>query len=375
MGETGFLKELLAEAQLFRGLSEAELLQIAELSTRVEYPAGSRVFSEGETAENLWLVEKGRVALRMEISLGRTAALKHATVEVLSRGETLGWSALIEPYIFNASAFCLEPCQLVRINGRGLHQLMSSNHHIGHMILKHVCEMVSGRLRDVRRILACSTGVVAHDLMTPLNAVEGYLMVILQGFAGEVTEKQRLMLERCIVRLNEVVALVRNILDASRIQAQELEESFTQVYLPDVLAKAVREAQAALEKKSLELQTEVGANLPLISGAPSQLKQVFLKLLDNSITFTPPGGKITVSLKEGKDCIVAEVTDTGMGIPKNELSRVFDEYYRGRNVSSPGAGLGLSIAKRIVEVHKGRIWAEVPTNSGSGCRIVFTLPK
>ncbi len=374
MGERSLI-EFLAEAQLFQGLGKAELLQVAKLSSRVEYPAGSRVFSEGEKAENLWLIERGRVALRMEISLGRTAALKHATVDVLSRGETLGWSALIEPYVFTASAFCLEPCQLVHISGGELRKLMNSNPRIGYALLKHVSEMVSGRLGDVRRILACSTGVVAHDLMTPLNAVEGYLMVILQGFAGEVSDKQRLMLKRCIVRLNEVVALVRNILDASRIHTQELEESFTQVHLPDVLAEAIKEAQAALERKSLELRTEVGANLSLIRGAPGQLKQVFLKLLDNSITFTPSGGQITVRLREGDDCVIAEVTDTGMGIPENELSRVFDEYYRGRNVTSPGAGLGLSIAKRIVEVHKGKIWAETPANSGSGCKIVFTLPK
>ncbi len=378
MGKTGSLKELLAESELFQDLDEGGLLQVAKLSAEEEYAAGSRIFAEGERAESLWVVGKGRVALKMEVSLGRTAALKQATIDVLGKGESFGWSALVEPYVFTASAFCLESCRLIHVDAARLRQLMNSDPRIGHVIMRHISKVVSARLGEVRRILACSTGVVAHDLMTPLTAVEGYLMVMLQGFAGEVSDKQKLMLERCIVRINEVVALVRNLLDASRIQSEGEEEEFTQIYLPDVLAEAVKEAQASAEEKSIKLRTEVLGNLPLISGAPGQLKQVFLKLLDNSLAFTPPGGKITISLREGEDGVVAEVADTGVGIPQGELAKVFEEYYRGRDVTFPGVGLGLSIAKKIVEAHKGKIWAESPASLGEptrGCKVVFTLPK
>ncbi len=374
----GSIEEFLARSQLFKGLNRIELAKIAELCQEKEYPSGAAIFSEGEEAKNLWLVKQGRVALQMEINLGRTAALKHATIDALGEGEGFGWSALVPPHIFTASAFCLEPCKLIQIDGPGLCRLMNRNHRIGHIITNHISELISLRLREVRQTLAYSIGIVGHDLMSPLNAIESYLMVMLDGFAGETTEKQKLMLQRCIARTNEVVALIRNLLDTSRFETEELEQSFTKVYLPEVVAEAIKEVQASAKEKSIKIKINFEPELPEISGAPAQLKRVFSNLLNNSIKFTPDGGRIIVSLKKENEHILAEVSDTGIGIPQEEIPRVFDVYYRGKNVTSPGAGLGLSIAKKIVEMHKGKIWIESPPKNGKisqGCKVAFTLPR
>jgi signal transduction histidine kinase len=106
------------------------------------------------------------------------------------------------------------------------------------------------------------------------------------------------------------------------------------------------------------------------------LQQAITNLLGNAVKFTPQGGKVTIRIKDAGDEVAVEVLDTGMGIPEDELPRIFDDFYRGKNVQEGGIGLGLSITKRIVEDHGGRIWSESPCpESDKGARFTFTLPK
>jgi len=120
----------------------------------------------------------------------------------------------------------------------------------------------------------------------------------------------------------------------------------------------------------------VPKELPLIIGAPSRLQQVFNNLLGNAVKFTPDGGTITLKVSEEDDLILVTVMDTGTGISPEELPRVFGDFYRGIRVDETGAGLGLSISKKIVEAHGGKIWAESPcSESGVGSKFTFTLPK
>jgi signal transduction histidine kinase len=103
---------------------------------------------------------------------------------------------------------------------------------------------------------------------------------------------------------------------------------------------------------------------------------VLNNLLSNAIKFTPSEGLITISVEDKRDCFQVEVMDTGVGIPPDDLPYVFDEFFRGRNAERTGAGLGLSIAKKIVEAHGGKIWAESPcTDDGKGSKFTFILPK
>jgi signal transduction histidine kinase len=120
----------------------------------------------------------------------------------------------------------------------------------------------------------------------------------------------------------------------------------------------------------------VPQELPLITGAPNRLQQVLTNLLGNAVKFTPDRGAITLKASEENDHILVAVTDTGTGISPEELPRVFDDFYRGIRVDETGAGLGLSISKKIVEAHGGKIWAESPCpESGVGSKFTFTLPK
>jgi signal transduction histidine kinase len=123
------------------------------------------------------------------------------------------------------------------------------------------------------------------------------------------------------------------------------------------------------------IKVEVPEVLPPIKGSAPRLKQVITNLVNNAIRYTP-GGNVTVRVQEQGDDLLIEVMDTGIGIPREDMPRLFEDFFRGSNVEIKGTGLGLSIAKRIVEAHGGKIWVESPCpETNTGCRFSCTLPK
>ena len=182
------------------------------------------------------------------------------------------------------------------------------------------------------------------------------------------------MLLRSSERITGLLDLIDNILDISRIDTRELKLE------PTSLLKVVESIRGVIqplaEEKGVQLKVEVPKELPLITGAPNRLQQVFTNLLGNAVKFTPEGGTVTLKVAEEDDHIMVQVIDSGIGISPEELPRIFDDFYRGVRVDSTGAGLGLSIARKIVEAHGGRIWAESPCpESGVGSKFTFTLAK
>jgi signal transduction histidine kinase len=200
--------------------------------------------------------------------------------------------------------------------------------------------------------------------------------VILGGFAGEINEEQREMLDRSSYRIRELLNLISDLLDVSRIEAGQIAQEFKAMSLSEVIEGSLEDIQAMAREKEMELRVEVPDKLPVIQAAPHRLRQVLNNLLSNAIKFTPPEGLITISVEDKDDQFQIEVMDTGTGIPSEDLPYIFDDFFRGRDVDRTGAGLGLSIAKKIVEAHGGRIWVESPCASdGTGSKFAFTLPK
>ncbi len=237
-------------------------------------------------------------------------------------------------------------------------------------------EEVNRKLTEMDRLRTYLLGMVSHDLKAPLVAIESYLQVILGGFAGEINQEQREMLERSSHRIGELLNLIGDLLDVSRIEAGQIAEEFEAICLSEVVEGSLEDTQAMAKEKGMELRVEMPAELPVIQAAPHRLRQVLNNLLSNAIKFTPPEGLITLTVEEKEDHLQVEVRDTGVGIPPEDLCYVFDEFFRGRDVERTGAGLGLSIAKKIVEAHGGRIWAESPcTADGKGSQFTFILPK
>jgi len=609
---------LLKRFQPFEGLTDSELEEIASLCREETYEAGEVIIEEGREAKDFYTVVDGEVALEMALQLWPHAPPRQVTIEVATKGDAFGWSALVEPHIFTLSARCRTKTSVIAIEGGALRSLFEANPHLGYKLMRRLTDLVASRLKKtraklleflrgeelaqeytpeeatlIRRVhyfigfrwagiaalvaaalsakyllgigipllpvfaiaafvalynlffwfkarelaresvsivpkarrsvllqsvidlvaltalihftggvenpfiflcvfhiiivsvllsyktayqvatlalfLLCSLvaleyfGIIphihlegfipyklcrhklylaavlsalagtlytatyvttsiagelrkrqrevaalknrylqeaeelrrvneellkldrlrthflamaSHDLKAPLAAVQSYLYVILGGFTGQITEKQREMLERSRIRIEELLNLINDLLDATRIEAGQIVREMEEVSLLEVVEDALENVRSSAEEKGLELLTDLPKALPRIKASPRRLVQVLTNLLNNAVQFTPSGGKITLRVRELDEHIQVEVMDTGIGISPEDMPRIFEEFYRGKHVKTKGAGLGLAIAKKIVEAHGGRIWAESPyPESEKGSKFTFTLPK
>jgi NtrC-family two-component system sensor histidine kinase KinB len=215
---------------------------------------------------------------------------------------------------------------------------------------------------------------ISHDLRTPLSSIRGFVRLLLDNqVPDEGTQREFLgLIGQQTERLEQ---MVNNLLDISRLEAGKLTLRREPLQLATILREATSKLQGMARDKHVRLESDMPADLPTVAGDGGWLEQVATNLIGNAVKFTPAGGQITVSARRSAGEVVAEVRDTGIGVPADLLERIFDKYYRVPGASGEqveGTGLGLHIAKRIVEAHGGRIWAESMLGQGSVFR--FTLP-
>jgi signal transduction histidine kinase len=233
------------------------------------------------------------------------------------------------------------------------------------------------KLEEGRKHLLRFLAIASHDLKAPLSAVQSYLQVMLGGFVGKITEKQKHMVERSSQRITELLGLISDLLDISRIEGGQIVSEMEEVSLGEVVENATESVRVLAKDKKIGLHLEVPKSLPKLKASGVRLQQVITNLLTNAIKFTPEKGEIRLRATEGDGEVRVEVLDTGAGITAEDLPKIFDDFYRGGDTEKAGTGLGLSIVRRVVEAHGGKIWAESPNpedKSGRGSKFTFTLP-
>lgn len=232
------------------------------------------------------------------------------------------------------------------------------------------------RVEAAKNKLLGFLSVVAHDLKSPLAAIQSYFSVMLGGYSGELNEKHRHMIERSSARINGLLDLISDLLDISRIESGQILKEMETVSPARVAHAIAEEAQRLAEQKGLQLRVEIAPSLPAIHCSVPRLEQALTNLLSNAVKFTERGGTIRLRMMETEGQIRCEISDTGIGIPEQDLPRIFEDFYRASNVDpTSGTGLGLAIVKRIIEAHGGRIWVESPCpDTGNGTRFTFVLP-
>ena len=216
---------------------------------------------------------------------------------------------------------------------------------------------------------------MSHELRTPLNAILGYTELIQDNIYGEVPEKIQEVLERLEQNGRHLLGLINAVLDLSKIEAGQLTLSLNEYSIGEVVQTVYTSVEALAAEKKLDLNLKVPPDLSIARGDEQRIAQVLLNLLGNAIKFTD-AGEVQVEVTEdfGKTFLVS-VTDTGPGLSKADQKIIFQEFQQadGSNTRKKGgSGLGLSIAKKIVEMHGGRIWVESDVGKGSAFR--FTLP-
>ena len=238
------------------------------------------------------------------------------------------------------------------------------------------CNIDLSRLANERQNLFHFLSMAAHDLKAPLSAVQTYFGVLLGGFTGELSTRQTDILERCSTRIAELLELISDLLDISKIEAGQIVTEMEEVRLKTIVDGPVEVGRTLAERKGLKLEVDIPKKLPHLYVASTRLQNALTQLISNAITYTDPGGSVKLRIVNSPNTVRFEVSDTGIGIPKEELDQVFKEFFRASNIKTKGSGLGLSIVKGIIEAHGGDIRAESPCpETGKGCRFTFTIPK
>ncbi|HLE02867.1 MAG TPA: ATP-binding protein [Dehalococcoidia bacterium] len=372
------ITSVVKRTHLFDGLSGPQLAKVVELCREQTYAAGQAIFAEGSVPKDFYIVKKGKVALDANFS-ARPGTWKQGTVDIVTDCEPLGWSAIAGSGKMTLSARAVEDTQLLAIDGASFRALLEQDTQMGYAVMHRVIVLASSRLRGTKETLARILSIASHDLRAPLNAVQSYLSVLAGGFFGEVPGRQREVLIRCNERLAEFSELIDNILDITRFEEGRL--PLEPLSLGDIARDSVELLRPLAARRNIVLDLALPPGQIMARGSAGRLKQVMSNLVGNALKFTEPGGDVRVSLKAEGGQARVEVCDTGIGISPGDLPRIFDEFYRGTppegpDVETKGVGLGLSICRKIIEAHGGRIWAESPCpDTGKGSLFVFTLPQ
>lgn len=218
---------------------------------------------------------------------------------------------------------------------------------------------------------------VSHELRTPLTSIKGYAAILMTGKIGVIPEPVKERLLKINTHSDNLVKLINDLLDISRIESGRVEMTTTLLPIKPMLDNVVDLLTPQLRDKNIRLEQKTPQDIPNAEIDRSQYERVFINLISNAIKFTPTNGCITiqVDLDHKKEEFVFSVADTGIGISKENLDKIFDEFFRADNeinLSVKGTGLGLALAKNIVEAHFGRMWITSTPNIGT--TFYFTLP-
>ncbi len=233
----------------------------------------------------------------------------------------------------------------------------------------------ANELSKANQAISDFTAMIAHDLRSPLISVIGVSEMMKDGLFGAVNEEQRKWLGRVMENGRQLVDMISDFLDVSKLESGRISLTLEEVDLEKLLSTAFDNHQLLAQDKKLVLQKNVKPSTRLIHADARRLEQVVNNLLSNALKFTPAGGEIQLGGTEDGSNANIWVRDTGIGIAANEIGSLFEKYKQttsGKTSQQKGTGLGLVICKMIVEAHGGRIWAE--SAEGKGTTFAFTLP-
>jgi signal transduction histidine kinase len=217
--------------------------------------------------------------------------------------------------------------------------------------------------------------IASHQLRTPLTVIKGYISMIKAGDFGKLAEKAIDPLEKVYESSNRLITLVANLLNVSRIESGRLYFNFRVMQLEELVESVVEELTNKAKNKGLNLiYKRLAEPLPKVKIDEEKIRQVVVNLIDNSIKYTKEGS-VKVSLSQEDGNIKFCVADTGAGIKKEDMAKLFQKFSRGTGSTkqTEGTGLGLFVARQMIEAHKGRIWAE-SEGEGRGSKFCFILP-
>lgn len=244
-----------------------------------------------------------------------------------------------------------------------------------HVLARHKNEHLVETLQQADKLKDQFLGIVSHELRTPLNAIQGFGSILADGVAGELSAEQLHYVHKMLDSSDVLLGLVDELLDVSRIQAGKFTLERHAVAVPALVKEALGERGTMALQKGLSLINDVPAALPMVDADPRRVRQMLHNLLTNAIKYTPEGGTIALSACVEGGAVRLAVSDTGIGLAEEQVSRAFEAFTQvdmSNTRKVGGVGLGLYIVKSLVEAHGGEVGVE--SELGRGSTFWFTLP-
>lgn len=240
---------------------------------------------------------------------------------------------------------------------------------------EEILEKANEQLKEKDRLKSEYVLRVSHDIKEHLAAIQGCLEPVIGRITGELNPKQFDLVERAVQRTSKLIFFVKALLEITRIKLSK-EIKMDYFYFKDIVYEVVNNISPKAQDKNIAIYSVIEPTIDRIRGAKEYLQETIVNLIANSVKYTPNNGRIDIRVKDKGNSILIEIQDTGIGIPKDEMPKIFEEFYRASNAreaEKDGTGLGLSIARQIVQIHQGKIWVE--SESGKGSVFSIELPK
>jgi signal transduction histidine kinase/ActR/RegA family two-component response regulator len=236
-------------------------------------------------------------------------------------------------------------------------------------------QRVSAVLEEIDRMKGDFLSMISHELRTPLTAIIGYTDLLLRQVHGTLTDRQAHHQQAVKKAANRLLALVNDLLDLNRLEGGHVVLSFDDLSLDDAVKQAVSQCASGADQRGVELRLDLPLSPVAVHADTDRLQQVLINLLDNAIKFTPSGGSVTVRVKQSGDDVTVSVVDTGVGVPPEQLDRIWDRFHQADSSTRRqfgGTGLGLAIVRHLVELHGGSV-SVASGGPNEGSAFSFTL--
>ncbi len=373
---------------LLFGLAEEDLHTLAEAAVPLSLSAGAIICQEGEPGNAVFVVVDGEVEVLKHMDDGTERHLHYT-----GPGEFFGEMAILEESARTATVRANKPSTILRIDREPFLTVLGRSPSLGIRLMvrltarlrdsdqQAIAELQKAnteltqalqRLERLDRTKSDFIQVAAHELRTPVAALQGYAQMMQGNPTVQETPNLQALVEGIVSSTERLHRIFNSILDTSRVMSGELQIRRSPVSLALVIRGVQVEFARALERRNIAFEMKGLEELPLYPGDPEMLYKVFYHLVNNAVKYTPDGGRITVSGRtvnvNGAECIELAVEDTGVGIASQDVDLLFEKFYRTGEVAlhsssttefkGGGPGLGLAISQGIVAAHGGRIWAE-----------------
>jgi signal transduction histidine kinase len=376
--------------QVFPGLSEKDLAELASVAKLRNYPPGTILCHEGRAEEVFYVIVSGRAEVSKQIQADMERVLHRP-----GPGEFFGEIALVQEGPRTASVRTIEPTTVLEIGREAFMSVLQRSASMAVRIMLQVtCRLRDADQRsiaDLRRKnvelaqayaeLAAQQKLrseflttVAHELRTPLTAGTGYLQLVNSGAVPPAQASQ--FLEAVSNNLDTVVHLVNNILFLQELEL--ITPEFKPLAIGEVVLKAVEEIAKRASEGGLTVNTQIQQKLPQVMGDAGGLSRAIGALLDNAVKFSPAGGEINIRIQANDGAVRIEIGDPGIGFPMEQLEDVCRPFTRVEETGGHlfgGVGLGIPIAKQVVESHGGHIEIESEVNKGSTFTVVLPVAE